>query len=164
MVFGTSDCSDNSSDSDSSDSSNSDSDGTDDIDEILEQKFKKLDPAVVLGKANALDEYSSDDAIIDAIRATMHCEHLTNARAIKAIAKNTDLTVNFLLVAFLTSFKPWYFPPCSISAVTDLTTSSINFFICSAAEKILSFCSAVSASGLGTVEKSSFVCSIKNLF
>ena len=79
------------SDSDTSDSSNTDS-GTDDIDEILEQKFKKLDPAVVLGKANALDEYSSDDAIIDAIRATMHCEHLTNARAIKAIAKNTDLT------------------------------------------------------------------------
>ncbi len=80
-------------DSDTSDSSNSDSDnGTDDIDEILEQKFKKLDPAVVLGKANALDEYSSDDAIIDAIRATMHCEHLTTARAIKAIAKNTDLT------------------------------------------------------------------------
>ena len=80
------------SDTDTSDSSNTDSDGTDDIDEILEQKFKKLDPAVVLGKANALDEYSSDDAIIDAIRATMHCEHLTNARAIKAIAKNTDLT------------------------------------------------------------------------
>lgn len=93
----TSDCSDNSSDSsdcsdNSSDSTNTDSDGTDDIDEILEQKFKKLDPAVVLGKANALDEYSSDEAIIDAIRATMHCEHLTNARAIKAIAKNTDLT------------------------------------------------------------------------
>jgi len=114
LVFGTSDCSDNTdtdtdsdssdcsdntdTDSDTSDSSsstNSDSDGsdgTDDIDAILEQKFKKLDPAVVLGKANALDEYSSDDAIIDAIRATMHCEHLTNARAIKAIAKNTDLT------------------------------------------------------------------------
>ena len=103
LVFGSSDCdtsdsSDNSDSSDTSDSDNSDSsdtsdsDGTDDIDEILEQKFKKLDPAVVLGKANALDEYSSDDAIIDAIRATMHCEHLTNARAIKAIAKNTDLT------------------------------------------------------------------------
>ena len=106
LVFGSSDTSDTSdcssdtsdtdsdtSDSDTSDSSNSDSDsGTDDIDEILEQKFKKLDPAVVLGKANALDEYSSDEAIIDAIRATMHCEHLTNARAIKAIAKNTDLT------------------------------------------------------------------------
>ena len=101
LVFGTSDTSDSdsdtsdsdTSDSDTSDSTNSGSDsGTDDIDEILEQKFKKLDPAVVLGKANALDEYSSDDAIIDAIRATMHCEHLTNARAIKAIAKNTDLT------------------------------------------------------------------------
>ena len=90
LVFGNSDTSDC---SDTSDSTNSDSDsGTDDIDEILEQKFKKLDPAVVLGKANALDEYSSDEAIIDAIRATMHCEHLTNARAIKAIAKNTDLT------------------------------------------------------------------------
>ena len=88
----TSDSSDTSDTSDTSDSSNSDSDGTDDIDAILEQKFKKLDPAVVLGKANALDEYSSDEAIIDAIRATMHCEHLTNARAIKAIAKNTDLT------------------------------------------------------------------------
>ena len=74
------------------DNSVDNSNGTDDIDEILEQKFKKLDPAVVLGKANALDEYSSDEAIIDAIRATMHCEHLTNARAIKAIAKNTDLT------------------------------------------------------------------------
>ena len=89
LVFGSSDsdCSDN------SDSANTDSDsGTDDIDAILEEKFKKLDSAVVLGKANALDEYSSDDAIIDAIRATMHCEHLTNARAIKAIAKNTDLT------------------------------------------------------------------------
>lgn len=104
LVFGSSDSdtsdtdSDNSdtsdtSDSGSLDSSNTDSDnGTDDIDAILEEKFKKLDPAVVLGKANALDEYSSDDAIIDAIRATMHCEHLTNARAIKAIAKNTDLT------------------------------------------------------------------------
>ena len=100
LVFGNSDSdssdsdsSDTSDTSDTSDSSNTDSDGgTDDIDEILEQKFKKLDPAVVLGKANALDEYSSDEAIIDAIRATMHCEHLTNARAIKAIAKNTDLT------------------------------------------------------------------------
>lgn len=100
LVFGNSSDTDSDSDSDSdtsdsdtSDSSNTDSDnGTDDIDEILEQKFKKLDPAVVLGKANALDEYSSDEAIIDAIRATMHCEHLTNARAIKAIAKNTDLT------------------------------------------------------------------------
>ena len=110
LVFGTSDSSDSDSDTpDNSDSTNTDSDtsdtsdsantdssdsdnGTDDIDAILEEKFKKLDPAVVLGKANALDEYSSDDAIIDAIRATMHCEHLTNARAIKAIAKNTDLT------------------------------------------------------------------------
>lgn len=90
----TSDCSDDSSDcsDNSSDTSDCSDGGTDDIDEILEQKFKKLDPAVVLGKANALDEYSSDEAIIDAIRATMHCEHLTNARAIKAIAKNTDLT------------------------------------------------------------------------
>lgn len=109
IVFGSDD---DTSDSDNSDSDDSDSDsdsdnsdcgqvvdnsvdnsnGTDDIDAILEQKFKKLDPAVVLAKANSLDEYSSDDAIIDAIRATMHCEHLTNARAIKAIAKNTDLT------------------------------------------------------------------------
>ena len=91
MVFGnsdTSDCSDTSdsdtsdsdtSDSDNSDSSNLDSDGgTDDIDEILEQKFKQPDSAQVLTLAKKLTEYSSNDDISAAIRATIHADPITN--------------------------------------------------------------------------------------
>ena len=80
-------------DSDTSDSSNSDSDsGTDDIDEILEQKFKQPDSAQVLTLAKKLTEYSSNDDISNAIRATIHADPITNARALKIIANNTDLS------------------------------------------------------------------------
>ena len=75
-------------DSDTSDSSNTDSDnGTDDIDEILEQKFKQPDSAQVLTLAKKLTEYSSNDDISNAIRATIHADPITNARALKIIAQ-----------------------------------------------------------------------------
>ena len=81
------------SDSDTSDSDTSDSDGgTDDIDEILEQKFKQPDSAQVLTLAKKLTEYSSNDDISAAIRATIHADPITNARALKIIANNTDLS------------------------------------------------------------------------
>ena len=98
LVFGSSDTSDSDSDtsdsdtSDTSDSSNTDSDntdsegGTDDIDEILEQKFKQPDSAQVLTLAKKLTEYSSNDDISAAIHP------ITNARALKIIANNTDLS------------------------------------------------------------------------
>ena len=104
LVFGSSDTSDSDSDtsdsdtSDTSDSSNTDSDntdsegGTDDIDEILEQKFKQPDSAQVLTLAKKLTEYSSNDDISAAIRATIHADPITNARALKIIANNTDLS------------------------------------------------------------------------
>lgn len=97
LVFGddTSDSSNTDSDtsdtSDTSDSSNTDS-GTDDIDEILEQKFKQPDSAQVLTLAKKLTEYSSNDDISAAIRATIHADPITNARALKIIANNTDLS------------------------------------------------------------------------
>lgn len=88
LVFGNSD----NTDTDTSDSTNSDSDGTDDIDEILEQKFKQPDSAQVLTLAKKLTEYSSNDDISAAIRATIHADPITNARALKIIANNTDLS------------------------------------------------------------------------
>ena len=90
LVFGNSDTD---TDSDTSDSDTSDSDGgTDDIDEILEQKFKQPDSAQVLTLAKKLTEYSSNDDISAAIRATIHADPITNARALKIIANNTDLS------------------------------------------------------------------------
>ena len=102
LVFGTSDSGSDNTDtdtdtdtdtSDNSDSSNSDSDGgTDDIDEILEQKFKQPDSAQVLTLAKKLTENSSNNDISAAIRATIHADPITNARALKIIANNTDLS------------------------------------------------------------------------